>query len=123
LASNSGVPRRLALARVRLLRSNVTGLPLYAINGGGGRVCFLLWRGVGTCGSIAKSTDVLWAVNGGSRRRGQAVVGLVSDAIVALKVRIAGRWHRVTPRHNAFYLAYREPHLSVALPAVVAVTR
>lgn len=86
-------------------------------------MCFLLWRGVGTCGSILKRQDLVWAINGGSRTRGQALVGVAPDDVVAVRVRIAGRWHRVTPKHNAFYLPYRQPSLSVARPAVIAITR
>lgn len=121
-ANYIGLDARVALRRVRLLRSNVTGLPLYAF-GGNGSVCFMLWRGGGTCARITAPNGVRWFVSGGSRRRGQAVVGIVPDSVKALRVRVSGTWHVVKPVHNAFYFAYRQTRFSVARPAVVAVTR
>jgi len=121
-ADHIGVSPKTALAGTRLLRSNVTGLPLYAFRGNGNAVCFIVWRGVGTCGEINSPTGVLWAGNGGSKKRGQAVVGVVSDAVVTVKVRVNGSWHVVTPVHNAFYFPYREAVTASGKIAVVAQT-
>jgi hypothetical protein len=119
-ASMIRLGRRQAQRRTRLLRSNVTGLPVYGFGGAGGSVCFIVWRGVGTCGRITSPTYVLWAVNGGSRKRGQAVVGIVSDPVVRVRVRIDNTWHIAAPVHNVFYVAYRKP--TTPRIVVIAVT-
>ena len=121
-ANRIGVTATTAVNGTRLLRSNVTGLPLYAFGGNGNAVCFLVWRGVGTCGEITTPTSVVWAVNGGSKKRGHAVVGIVSDAVMAVKVRINNNWHVVTPVHNAFYFPYRAALSPSGKVAVVAQT-
>jgi hypothetical protein len=120
-ADHIGVSPRTALNGTRLLRSNVTGLPLYAF-GGGKALCFIVWRGVGTCGDLNAPTSVLWAVNGGSKKRGQAVVGIVPDAVVAVRVRVNNSWHVVTPVHNAFYFPYHVSPNSSGTVAVAAQT-
>jgi hypothetical protein len=120
LAGAIHVNARLAFRRTRLLRSNVTGRPLYAFGGSDNTVCFLVWRGAGSCGKITSSTKALFMWGGGSRKRGQVVVGLVSDAVVAVRVRINTTLHLVRPVHNAFVVPYRDPSARVT---VVAVTR
>jgi hypothetical protein len=121
LAAYVGISRGTAVRRTRLLLSDVTGLPLYAFAGTAGRVCFQVWRGAGTCGEITRTHTAIWAMNGGSRKRGQAVVGVVSDSVHAVNIRIGGRTFRVRVRHNAFVLPYRVknrwPRVSV-LPIV-----
>jgi hypothetical protein len=120
-APRAGVSPVTAALRTRVLLSDVTGLPLYAFAGSRGRVCFLLWRGVGTCGAVNSEHKTLWAVNGGSRKRGQAVVGVVANEVRAVDVWIDGRRHRVRVRHNAFSLPFRS-HVARS-PRVVPVTR
>jgi hypothetical protein len=106
------------------LLSNVTGLPLYAFAGTNGRVCFVIWRGGGTCGVVDARHDAIWVVNGGSRKRGEAVVGVVSDRVRAVLVSIGGRVARVPVRHNAFVLPFRiAKGERLPLPSVVPITR
>jgi hypothetical protein len=102
-----GISRATALHRTRLLLSDVTGLPLYAFAGTQGRVCFLVWRGIGNCGRLDGGKDVLWAMNGGNDKRGQALVGVVSDRVRAVDVEIRGRRFRAPVRHNAFVVPFR----------------
>jgi hypothetical protein len=104
-----------------MLLSDVTGLPLYAFAGTDGRVCFVVWRGRGTCGEIGARVNVLWLVNGGNRRRGQAVVGVVSDHVRAVDVSIRGRVTRASVRHNAFVVPFRMA--GERMPSVAPVIR
>lgn len=102
-----GISADVARERTRLLLRDVTGLPLYAFGGTYGRVCFFLWRGGGTCGEVSASHDVISVVNGGSRKRGQAVVGVVSDRVRAVDVWLGRRVVRTSVRHNAFFVPFR----------------
>jgi hypothetical protein len=102
-----GITRATAVKRTRMLLSNVTGLPLYAFAGTKGRICFVVWRGGGTCGEVDAAHDAIWLVNGGSRKRGQAVVGVVSDRVRAVNVWIRGRLVLARVRHNAFVVPFR----------------
>jgi hypothetical protein len=107
-----------AVRRTRLLLSDVTGLPLYAFGGSGGQVCFLVWRGVGGCGALDSRSEALWTINGGSHRRGEAVVGLVSDRVRSVTVLLNGKVIPVRLRHNAFVAPFRvknqeEPRVKV----------
>jgi hypothetical protein len=90
-----------------MLLTDVTGRPLYAFAGKSGQVCFVLWRGGGTCGVLHEGHDSLWLVNGGSRKRGQAVVGVVPDGVRAVIVRLGSRTIRAAVRRNAFAVAFR----------------
>jgi hypothetical protein len=117
-AANIRLDARTALRRTRLLRNNVNGLPLYAFSGANNSVCFLVWHGAGACGQLAPPTKIFYVYGGGSRKRGQAVVGIASDAVVAVKVRINKTWHRVRPLHNAFFVPYRSPSASVTVVAL-----
>jgi hypothetical protein len=105
-ASHVGVSRAVAVRRTRMLLRDVTGLPLYAFWGTQGRVCFAVWRGAGTCG-IVRRDSVLWLVNGGSRKRGQAVVGVAADGVHAVDVAIGATTIRASVRHNAFVVPFR----------------
>lgn len=96
MAPHAGLAGSAAVARTRLLLSDVTGLPLYAFGGTGSRVCFLIWHGGGTCGEVSAAHKALWIVNGGSRKRGQAVVGVVADGVRAVDVRLGSRVLRAT---------------------------
>ncbi|HEY7536606.1 MAG TPA: hypothetical protein VH721_01350 [Gaiellaceae bacterium] len=107
VASSVRITRATAVKRTRLLLSDVTGLPLYAFAGTKGRVCFVVWRGGGDCGEVNQTHHVIWLVNGGNRRRGQAVVGVVSDRVRAVDVKIRERIVRVGVRHNAFVVPFR----------------
>lgn len=124
MANYVGITRATAVKRTRMLLSDVTGLPLYAFAGTRGRVCFVVWRGGGTCGEVTATHDAIWLVNGGSRKRGQAVVGVVSDRVRAVEVSIRGRSVRARVRHNAFVVPFRlrkgEP---LPLPSVLPITR
>jgi hypothetical protein len=122
-AGRVGITRATALHRTRLLLSNVTGLPLYAFAGTQGQVCFFVWRGAGTCNLIDGGHDVVWSINGGSRKRGQAVVGVVSDRVRAVDVLIQGRHVRASIRHNAFVVPFRYPKGGglLGMPSVVPV--
>lgn len=121
----AGLPQAAVLPRVRLLLSDATGLPLYAFAGTQSRVCFFVWRGGGTCGEISDRHKVLWIVNGGSHKRGQAVVGVVSDGVRAVAVRIGGRVVQAAVKHNAFVLPFRmRPGMPLLRPKdVVAISR
>jgi hypothetical protein len=107
MAPWAGIAASTARSRTRLLRCDVTGLPLYAFGGTQGRVCFFLWPGGGSCGPVTSTHRVLWKVNGGSRKRGQAVVGVVSDGVRAVDVSLRGRVVRVRVVHNAFVFPFR----------------
>jgi hypothetical protein len=118
-AAHVGITATTAVARTRMLLSNVTGLPLYAFGGKSGQVCFVVWRGGGTCGVLGTTRDSLWIVNGGSRKRGQAVVGVVSDGVRAVVVTLGSRTVRATVRHNAFVVPFRtEPGTPAPMAAV-----
>jgi hypothetical protein len=105
-----------------MLLSNVTGLPLYAFDGRNGQVCFVVWRGGGTCGVLGTTRDSLWIVNGGSRKRGQAVVGVVSDGVRAVVVTLGARTVRATVRHNAFVIPFRaKPGTPARMPGVTTI--
>jgi hypothetical protein len=107
-----------------MLLSDVTGLPLYAFGGTNGQVCFVVWRGVGTCGVLSHQSETLWAVNGGSRKRGQAVVGVVSDRVRVVTVLLGGRKIPVRLRHNAFVASFRlGRHEAMPRVTVVPTTR
>jgi hypothetical protein len=122
LAAYVGITPTVALQRTRLLLRNVTGLLLYAFAGTQGRICFTLWRGGGTCGEVSASHDVVWLVNGGNRRRGEAVVGIVSDRVRAVDVTIRGRLVRASVRHNAFFVPFRSrPGARLPVPVVRAI--
>jgi hypothetical protein len=124
MASWGGITRATAVKRTRLLLSSVTGLPLYAFAGTKGRVCYVVWRGGGSCGEINGTKNVLWLVNGGSRRRGQAVVGVVADGVRAVDVSMRARTVRVSVRHNAFVVPFRTRKSErIPQPSVVPVTR
>ncbi len=124
MASQVGITRTTAVRRTRLLLSDVTGLPLYAFAGTNGRVCYVVWRGGGSCGEINATKNVLWLVNGGSRKRGQAVVGVVSDGVRAVDVTTRARTVRVSVRHNAFVVPFRTAKGErMPQPSVVPVTR
>jgi hypothetical protein len=123
-AAYVGVTRAVAVKRTRLLLSNVTGLPLYAFAGTKDRVCFAVWRGGGTCGTVDGTHDAIWLVNGGSLKRGQAVVGVVSDRVRAVDVSIRGRFVRAPVRHNAFVVPFRlRKGERMPQPSVVPVPR
>jgi hypothetical protein len=104
-----------------MLLSDVTGLPLYAFGGSNGQVCFVVWRGGGTCGVVGGKRDALWVVNGGSWKRGQAAVGVVSDRVRAVTVFLGGRRIPTRLRHNAFVAPFRlgkyqaEPRVTIRL--------
>jgi hypothetical protein len=124
MAPHAGIAARSARNRMRLLRRNVTGLPLYAFGGTEGRVCFFVWRGGGTCGPVTATHNVVWLVNGGSRKRGQAVVGVVSDRVRAVDVSLRGRVVRVRAIHNAFFVPFRSGQSGLApMPRVRTITR
>jgi hypothetical protein len=106
-AAYVGISRAVAAKRTRLLLSDVTGLPLYAFGGTKRRVCFAIWRGGGTCGEVSANKHVIYVVNGGSHRRGQAVAGVVSDRVKAVDVTIQDRVVHVSVRHNAFVVPFR----------------
>ena len=123
-AEHVGITRATAVRRTRMLLSDVTGLPLYAFGGTKGQVCFVVWRGVGTCGVLDRQHAALWAVNGGSRKRGEAVVGIVSDRVRAVTVLLGERKIPVRVRHNAFVAPFRlGTYQSVPRVTVVAKTR
>ena len=107
LAAHVGITPAVALQRTRLLLRNVTGLPLYAFAGTGGRICFVLWPGGGTCGEVSASHDVVWLVNGGNQQAWEVVVGVVSDRVRAVDVTIRGKLIRASVRHNAFFVPFR----------------
>jgi hypothetical protein len=107
MARHVGVTARAARNRTRLLRSDVTGLPLYAFGGTGGRVCFFLWRGGGTCGPVTATHNVISLFGGGNRKRGQAVVGVVSDRVRAVDVSLRGHVTRARVVNNAFFVPFR----------------
>lgn len=121
IAAHAGVSRATAVARTRLLLSDVTGLPLYAFGGANGQVCFLVWRGGGTCGIVGTTRDYLWIVNGGSRKRGQAVVGVVSDRVSRVSVLLGGKAIPTRLRHNAFVAPFRLAN-DQSMPRVVVRT-
>jgi hypothetical protein len=124
MAPHAGIDARTARNRLRPLRRDVTGLPLYAFGGTQGRVCFFLWRGGGTCGPVTATDSVLWLVNGGSRKRGQAVVGVVSDRVRAVEVSVRGRVVRARVVHNAFVVPFRSEQSELTpMPRVRAITR
>ena len=104
-----------------MLLSDVTGLPLYAFAGTKGRICFVVWRGGGTCGQLSATAPVLWLINGGNRKRGQAVVGVVSDRVVAVDVSIRGKVVRARVRHNAFVVPFRYRQSEKLSPPPVSV--
>ena len=120
IAPHVGLTPVIAAHRTRLLLRNVTGLPLYAFSGTGGQICLIVWRGVGTCAVMSKKRAVLWGINGGSRKRGQAVVGVVVDGVRAVNVSLGTRHVRAAVRHNAFVVPFRlgqgasEPRTTVA---------
>jgi hypothetical protein len=123
-ANYVGITRATAVRRTRLLLSDVTGLPLYAFAGTKGSVCFFVWRGGGTCGEVDATHDAIWFVNGGSRKRGQAVVGVVSDRVRAVDVSIRGSYVRAAVRHNAFVVPFRLRKAErLPQPSVVPITR
>jgi hypothetical protein len=106
------------------LLSDVTGLPLYAFAGTQGRVCFVVWRGGGTCGEVTAMHDAIWLVNGGSRKRGQAVVGVVSDRVRVVDVSIRGKVFHARVRHNAFVVPFRlRKGERLPMPSVLPITR
>jgi hypothetical protein len=124
LATSVGINRALALRRTRLLRTDVTGLPLYAFSGTRSRICFTLWPGGGTCGQISASHTIVWIVNGGGGKRAPAVVGVVSDRVRAVEVTILGKRVRASVRHNAFVVPFHAPvRKHLPLPVVRPVTR
>jgi hypothetical protein len=106
MAPHAGIAARSARNRMRLLRRNVTGLPLYA------------------CGPVTATHNVVWLVNGGSRKRGQAVVGVVSDRVRAVDVSLRGHVVRVRAIHNAFFVPFRSGQSGLApMPRVRTITR
>jgi hypothetical protein len=124
MAPHVGIAARTARNRLRLLRRDVTGLPLYAFGGTQGRVCFFVWRGGGTCGPVTASRNALWLVNGGNRKRGQAVVGVVSDRVRAVDVALRGRVIRARVVHNAFVVPFRSGQVELRpMPRVRTITR
>jgi hypothetical protein len=122
-AASAGIGAPTALRRTRLLLSNVTGLPLYAFAGTKDRVCLIVWRGVGTCSLVERKHPVIYAVNGGSKKRGQALVGVVADGFRAVDVVVEGRHVRAVVRHNAFVVPfrYRNGNGLSRMPSVVPV--
>jgi hypothetical protein len=125
IAPQAGINAPTALHRTRLLLGDVTGLPLYAFAGTKNRVCILIWRGAGTCSFIEGKHPVIWDINGGSTRRGQALVGVVADGIRAVDVVVEGRHVRAAVRHNAFVVPFRYRNGSgpSRMPSVVPVRR
>lgn len=121
LAASGGISRSTAVRRTRMLLSDVTGLPLYAFAGTKGRICFVVWRGGGFCGQLAATAPMLWLINGGNRKRGQAVVGVVSDRVVAVDVSIRGKVVRARVRHNAFVVPFRYRQSEKLSPPPVSV--
>jgi hypothetical protein len=107
IAVQAGISRATAVARTRLLLSDVTGLPLYAFGGADGQVCFVVWRGLGSCGALGSERNALWGINGGSHKRGQAVVGVVSDRVSRVTVLLDGKAIPARLRHNAFVAPFR----------------
>lgn len=107
IATHAGISRATAVARTRLLLSDVTGLPLYAFGGANGQVCFVVWRGLGTCGTLGSDRHAIWGINGGSHKRGQAVVGVVSDAVGHVTVFLDGKAVPARLRNNAFVAPFR----------------
>jgi hypothetical protein len=123
-AKDVGITRAAAVRRTRMLLADVTGLPLYAFAGTESRVCFFVWPGGGTCGEVDARHDAIWLVNGGSKKRGQAVVGVVSDRIHAVDVSIRGGYVRARVRHNAFVVPFRlRKGERLPQPSVVPITR
>lgn len=72
-----------------------------------GRICFLVWRGLSECGTLDATHAMFWGINGGNRKRGQAVVGVVADKVHAVDVRLGTRRVRASVRHNAFVVPFR----------------
>jgi hypothetical protein len=118
-----GVTRSVAVARTRILLTNVTGLPLYAFAGTQDRVCFAVWPGGGGCGTLDVANKIIWLINTRSRNR-EAVVGVVSDGVRAVDVQLGGRLVRATVRHNAFVVPFRRRKGDrMPQPSVVPVIR
>jgi hypothetical protein len=107
MAPQAGIAARTARNRTRLLRRDVTGLPLYAFGGTDGRVCFFLWRGGGTCGPVTATHNVISIYGGGSRKRGQVVVGVVSDHVRAVDVSLRDHVTHAHVVNNAFFVPFR----------------
>jgi len=56
---------------------------------------------------VTATQHVVWLVNGGSRKRGQAVVGVVSDSVRAVEVTLRGHVIRSRVINNTFFVPFR----------------
>lgn len=120
-AGASHISRDAALARVKILRSNVGSARggLYAFVGDSGAPCFILTHYGGTC-ATAGSSGLAWVIGGGGQDGNPDVlIALAPDDVTAVSLTVDGRNVPVSLHQNVAYAEFPTGSTS----AEVATTR